>query len=137
MAHDVTVVRAKLPFFCNACCRSWAPCAFSGLSKLEVCWPHGPLGVVVPLQSRSRQPKGASPLAVRQCFLASLLRPSCTPRAVKVCLLCTSILRRWRKPFLFKMKQVSMFPCCGCRVLCEKPATPPRASPAIRPCQKI
>ena len=65
------------------------------------------------------------PLAARLCFLASLLppcpRPSCTPGAVDVSLLCTSILRHWREPFSFNMRQVSMFPRCCCRVFGEKP----------------
>ena len=33
----------------------------------------------------------------------------------------TTILGHWREPFLFNMRQVSMFPRCCCRVLGEKP----------------
>ena len=45
-----------------------------------------------------------------------ILRPGCTPAAVNVSSLCTTILRHWREPFLFNMGQVPMFPCCCCCV---------------------
>ena len=79
-------------------------------------WPCGPLGVAVPLQSRSRQSKErCPPPAGRQCFLASppCPEPGCTPAAHQ--------RRHWRKPFLFNKGHVPMFPRCCCCVLWEKP----------------
>ena len=73
----------------------------------------------------SRQSKGGCPpLAGQRSFRASLPTlqgPGCTPGAVNVSLLCTSILRHWQWPFLFNMRQVSMFSRCGYRVLWEEP----------------
>ena len=41
--------------------------------------------------------------------------------SINISLLCTTILRHWREPFLFNTRQVSMFPRCCCRVLREEP----------------
>ena len=88
-------------------------------------------------QGRSRQSREGIPsLAARLYFLTSLPppipRPGCTPGCVNVSLLCTTILRHWREPFLFNMGHVSMFPRCCCCVLWERTAAPPRALPSTR-----
>ena len=139
---------AKPPFFCNACCESSAPVSFSGppswklaasctLVAWSACNRCSSDGSSTPIHGRL--PAACYVATRRRVSAATISKGQAALQAgggVDVSLLCTSILRRWREPCLFNMRQISMFPCCCCRVFGEKPRTPPRALPATRSSQK-
>ena len=135
VAHDVTIV--LVPLVCQASAflkhvpRIMSTCELFWPTKQKIC-RFLQSGRVVHSESlflcivvHANPKKGVRRLP--GCNTSSRLRrhhaqsQTALQGAVKISLLCTSILWLWREPFLFNMGQVLMFPRCCCRVLWEKP----------------
>ena len=116
VTHDVTVI-----FVLQCVSRVVGTSKLLQATRLEVCRFLQPGRVVrleslffaesfTPIQGRARTSAAPMPKG-----LAAL------QGAVNVSLLCTSILRHWKEPFLFNIGQVPMFPRCLLPCAWEEP----------------
>ena len=124
MAHVVAVVLVPLV---RQCCGSWAPVSFSGPPSWKCADSSNLAGwsacrrctvYATPGKGARRLPRGNA--SSRFCSHHSQGQAA-LQGAINVSLLCTLILRHWREPFLFNMRQVPMFPRSNCCVLREQP----------------